>query len=118
MQQGPSIYVLDIPVYSPFAHRPSHISPVDDLAFAIAQVRIGVQDKYVAQSIVTKPVGGSGFETTQSKEYALCDVNYESINCKYYNNFNVNIVFKFTNIWCITYSFLPRILKLLSLFAD
>ena len=45
MQQGPLIYVLDIPVYSPFAHRPSHISPVDDLAFAIAQVRIGVQDK-------------------------------------------------------------------------
>ena len=34
---------------------------------------------YVAQSIVSKPVGGSGFKTTQSKEYALCHVNYESI---------------------------------------
>ena len=34
---------------SPYSHRPSHISPVDDLAFAIAQVRIDY--KYGAHSI-------------------------------------------------------------------
>ena len=113
-------------IYSPYSHRPSHISPVDDLAFAIAQVRIGY--KCVAHSIYRswcsldpRPKTNHSANCFQHRtELYTCQGTRLYVVSITKVIFNGNIVFKLTYIWCIIiiYLFLTRILKLLSLFAD
>ena len=96
-------------IYFPYSHRPSHISPVDDLAFAIAQVRIDY--KYVAHSIdhdvVSIPdpkptTAWIAFSIARNYIHARWDqgTRLYVVSIKKVI-FNANIVFKLTYIWCI-----------------